>query len=99
MPPSGSRNININKRSWQLLPGILFLGLVALPVTGQAIEIDAPKIALDEVPFEVAVTDVPTGAEVTLRLGTETFRAVADEAGGATFADLTARAGAAAGIT
>jgi Na+/H+ antiporter NhaC len=99
MPPSGSRNTNINKRSWQLLPGILFLSLVALPVAAQAIEIDAPKIALDEVPFEVSVTGVPTGAEVTLRLGNETFRAVADEDQAATFTDLTAQAGTAAEIT
>ena len=99
MPPSGSRNTNINNRSWQLLPGILFLSLVALPVTAQAIEIDAPKIALDEVPFEVTVTDVPDGADVTLRLGNETFRAVAGEDRVATFADLTAQAGAAAEIT
>ncbi len=95
MPPSGTRNTNINKRSWQLLPGLILLSLMAIPVAGQAIEIDAPKVALDGIPFEVTVGDVPAGAEVSLRLGTDTFRAVADEARGASFADLTAPAGAA----
>ncbi|MDJ0906837.1 MAG: hypothetical protein QNI96_12510, partial [Woeseiaceae bacterium] len=71
---------------------------MALPVAGQAIEIDAPKVALDNIPFEVAVSDVPAGAEVTLRLGDDTFRAVADEAQVANFADLTA-AGLVADIT
>ncbi len=95
MPPSGTRNTNINKRSWQLLPGLILLSLVAIPVAGQAIEIDAPKVALDSIPFEVAVSDVPAGGEVSLRLGGETYRAVADEAEQASFTDLTARSGAA----
>lgn len=98
MPPSETRNTNINKRSWQLLPGLLFLSLVAIPVAGQAIEINAPKIALADIPFEVAVRGVPAGAEVSLQIGGETFRTTADEAQVANFADLTAAAGAAAEI-
>ena len=99
MPPSGSRNTNINNRSWQLLPGLVLLGLIAMPVTGQAIEIDAPKIVLDGIPFEISVSGVPAGDEVTLRLGGDAFRAVASEASVASFSDLTAAAGAAANIT
>ena len=93
MPPSGTRNTNINKRSWQLLPGLILLSLVAIPVAGQAIEIDAPKVALDGIPFDVAVSDVPAGAEVSLRIGSQTFRTVADEAQVASFSDLTAGGG------
>jgi Na+/H+ antiporter NhaC len=87
------RKTNINKRSWQILPGLIFLCLMALPGAGQAIEIDAPKIALDGVPFEVAVSGAPAGAEVSLRFGADTFRAVSDDAQSATFADLTAQGG------
>jgi Na+/H+ antiporter NhaC len=99
MPPSGSRTTNINNRSWQLLPGLVLLGLIAMPVTGQAIEINAPKIVLDGIPFEISVSGVPAGDEVTLRVGSDAFRAVASEASVASFSDLTAAAGAAADIT
>lgn len=99
MPPSETRNTNINKRSWQLLPGLLFLSLMAIPVAGQAIEISAPKIALDGIPFEIAVSGVPAGTEVSLQFGNETFRAVANESQVANFSELTAAAGPAIDIT
>ena len=88
MTPSETRNTNINKRSWQLLPGLLILSLLAIPVPGNAVEIEAPKIALDGVPFEIVVSGVPAGAEVTLRVGADSIPAVADESGAATFTDL-----------
>ena len=77
----------------------MLLCLTAIPTAGHAIEIDAPKIVLDGVPFEIAVNEVPTGTTVTLRVGAESFSAVADAANVASFADLTARTGAAAEVT
>ena len=99
MPPSETRNTNINKRSWQLLPGLIFLSLMAIPVAGNTVEIEAPKIALDSVPFEIVVSGVPAGADVTLRVGAESIRAVADESGAATFTDLAVPGGQPATIT
>ena len=99
MPPSGTRNTNINKRSWQLLPGLLILSLMAIPMDGNAVEIEAPKIALDGVTFEVVVSGVPAGADVTLQVGADSMRAVADESGAATFTDLVLPGGPPAAIT
>ena len=98
MPPSETRNTNINKRSWQLLPGLLLLSLLAIPAAGNAVEIEAPKIALDDVPFEIAVTGAPAGADVTLRVGTESMLAVADETGAATFTGVAVPGGQPASI-
>jgi Na+/H+ antiporter NhaC len=99
MPPSGTRNTNINKRSWQLLPGLLLLSLMAIPMDGNAVEIEAPKIALDGVPFEVVVSGVPAGADVTLQVGADSMRAVADESGAARFTELALPGGPPAAIT
>ena len=99
MPPSETRNTNINKRSWQLLPGLLLLGLMATPVAGHAIEIEAPKIALDGVPFEIVVNGAPAGANVTLSAASGSLRAIADESGSAAFAQLALPAGAPATLT
>jgi Na+/H+ antiporter NhaC len=77
----------------------MFLCLMALPDVGRAIEIDAPKIALDGVPFEITVSGVPAGAAVSLQVGNDTFRAIAGEAQVAKFADLTIPGGRAAEIS
>jgi Na+/H+ antiporter NhaC len=53
----------------------------------QAIEIDAPRIALKSVPVEIVVSDVTPGAEVAVSFADSVLRAVADDDGTAEFAE------------
>jgi Na+/H+ antiporter NhaC len=65
---------------------------MAIPALAQAIEIDTPKIALESVPFEIVISDVTAGADVTLNFGSESFSAIAGDEGSAVFADIVAPA-------
>ena len=85
------RGINkINKASLQFLTRIFLLGIAVLPTVAQAVDIDAPKIALESVPFEIVVGDVVAGADVVVEVGGETHRGVASDDGVATIGDLVA---------
>jgi Na+/H+ antiporter NhaC len=83
---------NINKRSKQFLHRAFFFAVMAIPALAQAIEIDTPKIALESVPFEIVISDVTAGADVTLNFGSESFSAIAGDEGSAVFADIVAPA-------
>jgi Na+/H+ antiporter NhaC len=72
---------------------------MALPVGAQAIDIDAPKIALESVPFEIVISDLVAGADVTVEFGEETRRGVANDDGVATIGDLVAAERSAVDIT
>jgi len=63
---------------------------MALPVGAQAVDIDAPKIALESVPFEIVVGEVVAGADVVVEIGGKTHRGVASDDGVATIGGLVA---------
>ena len=63
-------------------------GLLALAQGAAAIEADVPGVVLDGVPFEVAVTGVPAGANVVAELDGRRYSATADDSGTATLAEL-----------
>jgi Na+/H+ antiporter NhaC len=69
-----------------------------VPGLAQAIDIDAPKIALESVPFDIVISGVGAGTDVEVTLGTEVYSAVADQDGAAVFADLVASSRGAAEI-
>jgi Na+/H+ antiporter NhaC len=81
---------NINKRSLQFLTRILLLGMTVLSTAAQAVDIDAPKIALEAIPFEIVVSDLVAGADVAVEIGEETRLGVANDDGVATIGDLVA---------
>ena len=62
--------------------------LFAFPLAAAALEADVPGVVLDEVPFEVLVSDAPAGAAIEVRLEGQVHTAIADESGTATIADL-----------
>ena len=100
MPPSGARDKQtLIKRSLQFLTRIFLLGIMVLPAVAQAVDIDAPKIALESVPFEIVVSDVVAGADVAVEVGGETRRGVANDDGVATIGDLVAAERGAVDIT
>ena len=69
----------------KLLAGLV---LFQFPLAAAALEADVPGVVLDEVPFEVVVSDAPAGAAVEVRLDGQVHTAVADESGAATIPDL-----------
>jgi Na+/H+ antiporter NhaC len=79
---------NINKRSKQLLRRIFLLAMLAVPAAAQAIDITAPKIALETVPFDIVVSDADAGATVSLTVDGTATNGVADADGVVTFSDL-----------
>jgi Na+/H+ antiporter NhaC len=79
---------NINKRGNQLFRRILLMAMVVFPTTGLALNIDAPKIALDSVPFDIAVTGAEVNGEVVLDVDGTELRNTADDAGRVTFSDV-----------
>ena len=89
---------NINKRSNKLIRRLFILGIMMVPGLAQAIDIDAPKIALESVPFDIVISGVGAGTDVEVTLGTEVYSAVADQDGAAVFADLVASSRGAAEI-
>ena len=66
----------------------MLIVLAVMPAAGEALEIEAPAIALDSVSFGVVVTDVAAGTDVVLATGGSTLAAVADETGQAVFDGL-----------
>jgi Na+/H+ antiporter NhaC len=90
---ASGRNKNIKIKDLyarlRVMPGVCASVLIlALPLDVAAIEIDAPGIALDEVPFEIVVSGVPEGAAVLIELDGRSYSATADDAGAATIAGL-----------
>ena len=79
---------NINKRSYKLIRRLFILGIMMVPGLAQAIDIDAPRIALESVPFDIVISDVDAGTDVEVTLDTEVYTAVADDGGAVVFADL-----------
>jgi len=73
--------------------------MTVLSTAAQAVDIDAPKIALESVPFEIVVGDVVAGADVVVEIGGETHRGVASDDGVATIGDLVAAERGAVDIT
>jgi Na+/H+ antiporter NhaC len=69
----------------KLLAGLV---LFQFPLAATALEAEVPGVVLDEVPFEVVVSDAPAGAAVEVRLDGQVHTAVADESGAATIPDL-----------
>jgi Na+/H+ antiporter NhaC len=62
-------------------------------MTAQAIEIEAPKIALKSVPVEIVVSDVAPGTEIHVSFSTSDYAATADANGSAVFDEWSTDAG------
>ncbi len=62
--------------------------LTSWSLAAQAIDIESPRIALAEVPFEITVSDVAAGAQVSLKFAGAHYTATADDEGSAIFSDL-----------
>lgn len=90
---------NINKRSQHLVICLLLCAATALPGVAQAIAIEAPKVGLVSVPFEIAVSDLEAGVVVELDFAGTNDRGVADHDGKVLFDELSVNAHGAISIT
>ncbi|HSM31316.1 MAG TPA: Na+/H+ antiporter NhaC family protein [Woeseiaceae bacterium] len=62
--------------------------MVACPLEAVAIEAEVPAIVLDDVPFEVVISEVPAGAVVVAEVDGRRYSATADESGIAALEEL-----------
>ncbi|MEJ2128705.1 MAG: Na+/H+ antiporter NhaC family protein [Woeseiaceae bacterium] len=88
MPPSRDREKRINNNNKQLPGRLLALAILAMPSLANAIDIDAPRIALESVPFEIVVSDAPAGENVSVTIDGVSYGALADDEGSASFDGL-----------